>query len=405
MSEAGTKPAKVAIVGAGLTGLLTAHGLKKAGFDVAIFDQETGLDMRRRDWPLMLHWALPTFNSLVSESVLENFPKALCNRYLDFSDPESSTMLCANGMTGETLFKSAVPGMRRVSRKRLRGVLAAELDDGTIQWDKTLEKIDVDGDDGPATLTFSDGTTFSADFVLGTDGASSKVRELLFRGADVARVQPSGFMCATAIVKHNDAAKVQPVLGSHPTATIIMGTESVGGCSVMHADNPDDISTWAITWIKIWRRSKLPDPPAKNGPEALAWIRETTTGLADPFQSQIQWTSSGDDVFIDEMRTWVSVPWDTLNGRVTLAGDAAHPMLVYRGQGFQHAVTDADNFIKGLVSVRDEGAKREETIKAYSDDAAERGAAAVSQSLKEADMSMDLESAMKMIMAKKGHAK
>jgi len=231
MNGTGTKSAKVAIVGAGLTGLLTAHGLKKAGFDVVLFDQETSLDMRRRDWPLMLHWALPTFNSLVSESVLENFPDALCNRFLDFSDPESSTMRCANGMTGETLFKSAVPGMRRVSRKRLRGVMAAELDDGTIQWGKTLEKIDVDGGDGPVTLTFSDGTTFLADFVLGTDGASSKVRERLFRCADVAQVQPSGFMCATAIVRHNDAAKVQPVLDSHPTATIIMGTESVGGCS------------------------------------------------------------------------------------------------------------------------------------------------------------------------------
>ncbi|KAK4444253.1 hypothetical protein QBC34DRAFT_498499 [Podospora aff. communis PSN243] len=402
MGAPGAKAVKVAIVGAGLTGLLTAHGLRKAGFDVVLFDQESSLEMRKRDWPLLLHWALDTFFRLVSDSVRDKFPDALCNRYLDYENPESCSMLCANGMTGEMLFKSAVPGMRRVSRQRLRRVLAAEL---TIQWGKTLQNIDVDGHDGPVTLSFSDGAKFSADFVLGTDGASSKVRERLFVGAKEAQVQPSGFMCATAIVRHNDAAKVQPVLDSHPTATIFMGTDSVGGCSVMHADNPDDISTWAITWIKIWRRSKLPDPPAKNGAEALAWIKETTTGLAEPFQSQVQWTTSGDDVFIDEMRVWVSKPWDTLKGRVTLAGDAAHAQLVYRGQGYQNAILDADNFIKALISVRDEGANREGAIKAYSDEAAERGAAAVSQSLKEADMSMDLESAMKMIMAKKGHAK
>ena len=181
---------------------------------------------------------------------------------------------------------------------------------------------------------------------------------------------------------------------------------------VMYADDPTDKSTWAITWIKIWRRSKLPDPPANQGPEALAWVQATTgTTLADPVRSQINWTTSsgGDNTcFIDEMRTWTPVPWDTeevFDGRVTLAGDAAHPMLVYRGQGFQHAVADAERFVEALVSVRDGGKGRREAVRAYSDDAVERGAKAVTQSLKEADMSMDLDSVMKMMMAKKGHAK
>jgi len=174
----------------------------------------------------------------------------------------------------------------------------------------------------------------------------------------------------------------------------------------MHADNPTDISTWALSWIKIWRREKLPDPPAKHGPEALAYIQQTTKGLADPFQSQINWTTDATaDVFIDEMRTWVPVPWDTLGGRVTLAGDAAHPMLVYRGQGYQHAVTDAENVVNALVSIRDKGANREEAIRAYSDDAVERGATAVTTSLNEAELSMGLDSVMKMMLAKKGHAK
>jgi len=80
-------------------------------------------------------------------------------------------------------------------------------------------------------------------------------------------------------------------------------------------------------------------------------------------------------------------------------------MLVYRGQGYQHAVTDAENVVNALVSIRDKGANREEAIRAYSDDAVERGATAVTTSLNEAELSMGLDSVMKMMLAKKGHAK
>lgn len=178
---------------------------------------------------------------------------------------------------------------------------------------------------------------------------------------------------------------------------------------MFYVEDPKDLSTWTVTWIKIWRRGNFPEPPAKSGPEAIAYIKSTTQDVADPLKSQINWTPDDDEsraaLFIDEMRTWVPVPWETHGGRVTLAGDAAHPMLVYRGQGFQHAVVDAERYVKALVSIRDEGANRGDAIKAYTDDVIERGSKAVTQSLREADLSMDLESVGKMMMAKQGHAK
>jgi len=172
----------------------------------------------------------------------------------------------------------------------------------------------------------------------------------------------------------------------------------------MYADDPKDMSAWTIAWIKIWRRSRLPEPPAQKGPEALAFIKATSEDVIEPFRSQIEWTRDSDPCYIDEMRTWVPVMWDT-HGRITLAGDAAHPMLVYRGQGFQHAVLDAERYVQALVSVRDGGVDREEAIKAYTADVIERGAKAVNQSLSEAELSMDLESIGKTILAKQGHAR
>jgi 2-polyprenyl-6-methoxyphenol hydroxylase-like FAD-dependent oxidoreductase len=97
--------------------------------------------------------------------------------------------------------------------------------------------------------------------------------------------------------------------------------------------------------------------------------------------------------------------WDTHGGRITLAGDAAHPMLVFRGQGFQHAVLDAERYVQALISVRDGKSKREKAVHAYTAEVVERGAKAVRQSLSEAELSMDLESVQKMLLAKMGHAR
>lgn len=216
----------VAIIGAGLTGLLTAHGLKKAGFDVVLFDRDAGLDARMRDWPLSIHWALPTLKSLLSEFALASFPQAVCTPHVEYT-PEVETMLCINGQTGEVMFRSAMPGLRRITRQRLRRIMAAEFSAaGAINWNKRLDKIDFNGEHGPIRLVFADGTTAEADYVLGTDGASSKVRELLFGDDEVARAKPSGLMCATGYVTHHDVAKVEPVLKLHPLAAVTVGTTS-----------------------------------------------------------------------------------------------------------------------------------------------------------------------------------
>ena len=395
----------VAIIGAGLTGLLAAHGLRQRGFAVTLYDSEPSLGARTRDWPLLLHWALPTLKSLLSPSALADFDAALCNRHITYT-PEVESMPIVNGVTGDILFRPpAAPGARRVSRGRLRRVMAAEFDGGEgLRWCKTLSGLDASGD-GPVRLTFGDGSTAEADYVLGADGAASKVRELLFDGDEKARVQRSGLMVASALTRPGDAAVVKDALRYHPMACVAMGTTSNCGVACMYADDAEDMATWTLSWIKLWRRERLPDPPASKGVEALRYVKETSEDLIEPFRSRIMETKESEGCYVDEMRTWTPVEWQTHGGRVTLAGDAAHPMLVYRGQGYQHAVVDTQRFVEALVSVRDRKVGKEEAIKAYTTDVVERGAKAVTQSLKEADMSMDLASIKNSMMAKQGHGK
>jgi 2-polyprenyl-6-methoxyphenol hydroxylase-like FAD-dependent oxidoreductase len=105
------------------------------------------------------------------------------------------------------------------------------------------------------------------------------------------------------------------------------------------------------------------------------------------------------------MKYWVPQPFDNRNGRITIAGDAAHPMLIYRGQGFQHAILDASQYLDALIKAH-EGAgagTRALAVSAYDADMMERGAKAVKQSLQEAKLSMDPETVSKMLMARQGH--
>ena len=179
------------------------------------------MDDRARDWTMLVHWAMPVFAKLLPEEILADLPQAICNPHLEFN-AEVESLPCYNGVTGGILFKSPTPGARRVRRQALRTLLARHVD---IRWAKELKQISET--DGGAQLEFSDGDTFDADMVLGTDGSSSKVRELLL-GAEAARSLGSKFMFATGINKFDDAEKTKAVMQNHPVASLMMGTSSVG---------------------------------------------------------------------------------------------------------------------------------------------------------------------------------
>lgn len=105
------------------------------------------------------------------------------------------------------------------------------------------------------------------------------------------------------------------------------------------------------------------------------------------------------------MGTWIAQPFDNRDGRVTLAGDAGHPMLILRGQGFQHAVTDVHNYVQALLAVRDGGEERREVLGRYDADMVERGSKAAVQALEEAELAMDEKKVEKMLMVRRGHGR
>ncbi|TQW06707.1 cytochrome b2 [Cordyceps javanica] len=284
---------------------------------VVVVEREDGIDARPREWTMLVHWAMPILKRLVPEVILEDLSEALCNPHLQFS-AQVETLPCYNGVTGDLLFSSPTPGARRVSRRRLRALLARGIE---IRWSMSLKTIT--RTEGGVKAEFEDGTTVDADYLLGTDGTSSKVREILL-GAGKSKPLGSGFLFATGINQYEDLDKTDAIVSKHPVAALMMGTSSVGGIGVLSAKESFDRSTWTTFWVKIWRG----EPVDLRGQEALDYVRTQTAPLRDEFQLAIDWTPDDAYVSVNEMKYWVPIHWDNYDGRVTLAGDAAHPMLI-----------------------------------------------------------------------------
>ncbi|GKT93696.1 LOW QUALITY PROTEIN: hypothetical protein Ct61P_11546 [Colletotrichum tofieldiae] len=385
---------KVAIIGAGLTGLIAAHGLRQKGFAVVVFERDAGIDARPRDWTILIHWGMAALKEMLPEHVLKNFPKSYCNPHLEYNEWDES-LPGYNGLTGELLFRNPTPGARRVSRLRFRKVLADGIE---IQWGKNLENITPGRNS--VELVFRDGERFDTDYVLGTDGVSSKVRELLM-GSKLPNQFRLGSQLPTASASM--AMQISAIVDAHSVCALMMGSGNMAGCGVSLANDPNDLSTWETFWVKVWRGHSV----NLQGREAIKYATKDLTGICEPFRSALEWTPGDSSCYIDEMKYWLPSLWDTHDGRVTLAGDAAHPMLPFRGQGLQHAIIDVHNYIVALTQLRDPDSttSRKEAMSAYGVDVVERGSTAVAQALKEAENALDINTVGKMLMVTQGHSR
>jgi len=159
---------------------------------------------------MLIHWALPAFESLLPDDILNDIRSAYTDPFYPY-DKEKETLPFYNGETGDILFHIPAIGMRRVSRTRLRRLCARGLG---IHWSKMFKDLRM-GESGPVTICFDDESTAEADFVIGADGANSKVRQWLV-GEVAGMASASGHGIFNGIASYNDAEKARFIRAAHP---------------------------------------------------------------------------------------------------------------------------------------------------------------------------------------------
>ncbi|PVH70761.1 FAD/NAD(P)-binding domain-containing protein [Cadophora sp. DSE1049] len=362
-----SEPLHVLIIGAGITGLLVAQGLKTVGIKYSIFDEEASPEIRKREWTLNLHSASSDLKKLLTPGLYSRLREAYTDPNHIWKELEYTPWY--NSKTGEVIHRVPRTDTINISRRRMRKLCGEGIE---VNFGKSL--LDVSYEGNKVTGHFADGSSVQGDLLIGADGVRSVVREKLL-GVEKAKATPCHGNFTTTIAKYADAETALRVRSGDWEACI--GYHPDG----MFSNVPD--SNDPTTWEFNIANSVLSEAPQNmDNASRLQSVRQRCENMAEPFRSSFMDLPDSTRIFNDKLYYWMPVPWDNHGGKVTLAGDAAHPMPPFRGQGLGQSIRDAANLVellKKLVSLTE--AKLSTIIDEYEKEMIERGKQEVELSL------------------------
>jgi 2-polyprenyl-6-methoxyphenol hydroxylase-like FAD-dependent oxidoreductase len=362
------KALHVIIVGAGTGGLCLAHGLKRAGISVAVYERDRtrkdGLQGYRVGISPAGSYAL---SQCLSPQLYDLFV-ATCARppqYFNMLTEQMSELLSMERFSGD----DDVNSEKSVSRMTLRQVLLTGLED-VVSFDKKFSHYE-HYSDGRVIVSFEDRTQAICDVLVGADGAGSRLRR---QRLPQARMEETGILSiggklpitpeSKALISDKVFNGVSLVMAPKGYGAIIHVMEfkwdRAGVKSNVGGNDADLISQWPgmlydntrdyIMWGVWGARQNLPaDPTRLSVEEQLDVAREMVEDWHPNMRRLIDLTDLS-TVFSVNIRTSVPLePWETSN--VTLLGDAVHTMTPGRGVGANTALRDAALLSKRLIEV------------------------------------------------------
>ena len=308
---------RVGIIGGGIGGVALSAALHRFGIDAHIFERapafgEIGAGIQMTPTGVKVLRALGLRDALRAVSFL---PESIVGRDWQTAAVNFRTPLkdeCPR-LYGAEFF--------HVHRADLHRILTTCVPAGSASLGMACVSVTQRKD--TAVATFADGTEFEADVIVGADGLHSVVRTALF-GAESPRF--TGMMCWRTVVPVPDG---RPLDFVSPDSSFWLGPK--GHVVTYYVSAGRAINVVAIRESSTWLAESWNAPSTKE--EMMAGFAGWHQNLHQLFARSGQVVKWG---LFDRnpMTTWTS-------GRVTLLGDAAHPMLPFLSQGAAMAIEDA----------------------------------------------------------------
>lgn len=335
----------ILIIGAGIGGLGLAQGLKKIGFQkVTVLERDSSPSSRRQGYRITMRTlGLSALKELLPKHLLDRLPTA------KISDVGDGFTFANEKMEPLFQVKSGQDFATQLLRSELRELM---LDGVHVAWNKRLTHIETRKD--CIIAHFEDGSQYAADFLIGCDGVSSKVRELLptLDGARITSIPKicnlEGVIYTAQINRTTDWEKSLELNRSGMVRFLGPGSTYLGVTFSENADRNPAIF-WGITEKKknnkdLFFSHHEKDPQLKILDHCKSLLKE---GNWHPTLKKLVNATTPEDI----LAPWIlktaqfpekSSPLPMLpSGRVTLLGDAAHAMPPGKGLGGSNVLEDA----------------------------------------------------------------
>ena len=243
----------VLIIGAGISGLLVAHGLQKAGIQYTIFETEEYGRFRSREWTMGIHWGLPLLESLLPSHLASRIATdGSVDSSLNYGEPPGNGACIYDGISGNFLKDLTLPGrMVRVSRRKLRALCNEGLN---VRYGHTLQGVSCNDADNTVTATFANGENYTGNLVVGCDGPRSAVRSFLFSDepavAQAKAIDDITTMSMTVSYPAKTARYVRE--NAHPVWCICISPDIFTFVSTQDVPDPDKPETWRFFIFVSW---------------------------------------------------------------------------------------------------------------------------------------------------------
>ncbi|MCX4163498.1 MULTISPECIES: NAD(P)/FAD-dependent oxidoreductase [Paraburkholderia] len=319
----------IAIVGAGLGGLMLARVLHVHGIAATVYEADASENARAQGGMLDIH-----------ENNGQPALKAagLFDKFHEIIHPggEATRVLDKDGNVLYDEPDDGTGGRPEVPRGELRRILLESLPAGTVRWGhKVTAATSLGG--GRHMLTFADGSTVTSDLLVGADGAWSKVRPLLSEAkpvyAGVSFIETYLFDSDTHHAASAQAVGSGSLFALAPGKGIQAHREPNG---VLHTyvalNKPED-------WIACLFFSDSATALALVAAEFDGWAPALTALITDGETAPVP-------------RPIFALPvehkWDRVPG-VTLLGDAAH-LMIPSGEGANLAMYDGAELARAIAA-------------------------------------------------------
>lgn len=354
---------------------------QQQGIPFQIYERDESVSARGQGWAVTIHWALPYLKKMLSPKTLAEIDEVQVDPEIGRND--TGNFLFINLSNCETKYRIPPNERRRVNREKLRAVLLREVADH-VQWSKRLSRIEKDEHGRGVTAVFDDGTSATGAVLVGADGSNSNVRKALCPDTYRNNQLPIRFVGSGVDMTREQVTplrKLDPLLfqGCHPETSCFMWVSMLETPEVNGTARTEN-ERYKVQLNLSWPVKGPDDEVKKDSVDVVRDMKRRAAPFAPVLRDAINSIPEHAPILEIKLADWPCLEWNNANGRVTLVGDAAHAMTMYRGEAANHGMLDAYRLCESLQNVYDKSQQQQEAIDNFEDEMRSRTSHAVKMS-------------------------